>query len=121
MNPNAYKLGPLLNAEVSISLRIVVWLIVLDLQFQVLKIAQETGYSPAQILIAWSLSRGTSLVPKTIHHSRMTENLSAAPLEQGQIARIGRIAKVEGEVRFLDPSGHIGFDIFNELVDEPAL
>lgn len=51
----------------------------------------------------------------------MIENLNVVPLNEKQIARLVGIAEAEGEVRYLDPSGHIGFDIFNELVDEPVL
>ena len=87
---------------------------------QILKIAQETGRSPAQILIAWALQRQTSVVPKTIHVARMVDNIDAVSLSSEHATRIERIAEIDGEVRFLDPSGHIGFDIFSEVVDEPV-
>ncbi len=37
--------------------------------------------SPAQVLIAWALQRGTAVIPKSTNEGRIRENLAAAELE----------------------------------------
>jgi len=44
------------------------------------RIASEHHASPAQILLAWAVQRGTSVVPKSSNAGRITENLAAADL-----------------------------------------
>lgn len=46
----------------------------------VLSIAQAHGASPAQVLIAWALARGTAVIPKSVHAERIRQNLAAAEL-----------------------------------------
>ncbi len=45
------------------------------------KIAAETGFSPAQIMLAWAVNRGTSVIPKSVNPQRLKENLLAADIE----------------------------------------
>ena len=54
-------------------------------------IAAEQGASPAQILIAWAIQRGTAVIPKSVHPGRLAENLAAAALTltDGQMERLG--------------------------------
>jgi len=51
----------------------------------------------------------------------MVKNRDLFRLSDEHIAKINCIAKVKGSIRYLDPRNHIGFDIFNEDVDEPIL
>ena len=60
-------------------------------------------------------------MPKTVQEEHMLENRDLFRLSDEHIARINCIAKVKGSIRYLDPRNHIGFDIFNEDVDEPIL
>lgn len=46
-------------------------------------VAARHGASPAQVLIAWSLRRGTSVIPKSVNPQRLAENLAAAGLVLG--------------------------------------
>lgn len=46
----------------------------------IVKIAAKHEASAAQILIAWALARGTSVIPKSVTPSRIRENLAAADL-----------------------------------------
>jgi alcohol dehydrogenase (NADP+) len=46
----------------------------------VLGVASRTGCSAAQVLLAWALQRGTSVIPKSVHPGRMEENLAASEL-----------------------------------------
>lgn len=50
----------------------------------------------------------------------MVENKELSRLSEDQMVEIGCIAEVKGVARYLDPRSHIGFDIFNENVDEPS-
>lgn len=44
-------------------------------------IAQERGCTPAQVLLAWHVQRGISVIPKSVSPSRLHENLAAAEVE----------------------------------------
>lgn len=44
------------------------------------QIAESHGATPAQVLIAWALARGTSVLPKSIKPSRIAENWGALEL-----------------------------------------
>ena len=56
-------------------------------------LAEEKGASPAQIMIAWALHRGTSVIPKSTNPGRIEENLKATELELSaeDMQRIGQI------------------------------
>jgi alcohol dehydrogenase (NADP+) len=43
-------------------------------------LAEKYCHSPAQILIAWALARGTAVIPKSVNRQRQGENLAAAKL-----------------------------------------
>jgi len=45
------------------------------------QIAQEHNASPAQVLIAWALERGTSVIPKSTNEKRIKENYDAQNIE----------------------------------------
>ena len=40
--------------------------------------AAEESLTPAQLLIAWAIDRGTSVIPKSANPGRIAENLAAA-------------------------------------------
>ncbi|KAJ1922495.1 Alcohol dehydrogenase [NADP(+)] [Tieghemiomyces parasiticus] len=40
----------------------------------VLEVAKETGKTPAQVVLAWGIGRGTSVIPKSVTPSRIEEN-----------------------------------------------
>lgn len=46
-----------------------------------LAVAERVGATPAQVLIAWALARGTSVIPKSTRPERLRENLAADALE----------------------------------------
>ena len=67
------------------------------------KIAKERGATPAQVLLAWALERGTSAVPKSVSPKRQKENLEAAELELTQ-EDMSRIAALNKNDRYVDGS-----------------
>lgn len=45
------------------------------------ELALTKGCSPAQIMLAWAVNRGTSVIPKSVNPQRLAENLAAADIE----------------------------------------
>lgn len=43
-------------------------------------IAARHGCSPAQVLIAWAIARGTAVIPKSVNRARLEQNLAAAAI-----------------------------------------
>lgn len=60
---------------------------------EVAAVAAELGVSPAQVLIAWAIERGTAVIPKSVHPGRLAENLAAADLRLtgAQMERLGAL------------------------------
>ena len=73
------------------------------------------------MLLSWAVQRGTAVIPKTCREDRAVENLGTFTLNDGDFKVVDSLAYEIGNIRYLDPSGHIGFDIFNEHDDEPVL
>ncbi|KAI9688306.1 MAG: hypothetical protein M1820_010275 [Bogoriella megaspora] len=86
----------------------------------ILRIASETDSTPAQVLLSWLVQRGIPAVPKTIQESRLKENIRVFKLTENQFQRIMVLPDSHGTVRYLDPRNHIGFDIFDEIEDQPV-
>ncbi len=63
-------------------------------------IAAELGASPAQVLIAWALQRGTAVIPKSVHPGRMAENLAAANLSLTDV-QMKRLATLDRPFRYV--------------------
>lgn len=57
-------------------------------------IAKAHGATPAQVLLAWHVQRGTSTIPKSVKPARLRENLAAAALEL-TMTELGQIAQLE--------------------------
>lgn len=58
-------------------------------------IAQTRGCTPAQVLLAWHIHRGISVIPKSVNPSRLRENLAAvevklSPVDLEQITQLNR-------------------------------
>ena len=47
-------------------------------------IAASHKLSPAQVLLAWAVNRGTSVIPKSVNPQRLQENIAAAEIELGE-------------------------------------
>jgi alcohol dehydrogenase (NADP+) len=66
-------------------------------------IAQGRGCTPAQVLLAWHVQRGISVIPKSVSPSRLRENLAAAEIELSQ-ADLDRIAGLDQNHRLINGS-----------------
>ncbi|NEO85019.1 MAG: aldo/keto reductase [Spirulina sp. SIO3F2] len=67
----------------------------------VVAIATEHNISPAQVLIAWALHRGTVVIPKSVNLERQAQNLAAADVTLTD-ADIEAIAKLDRHRRYVD-------------------
>jgi alcohol dehydrogenase (NADP+) len=72
-------------------------------------IADRHGATPAQVLIAWAIERGTSVIPKSVNPKRIRQNFEATKLEltPEDMAAVGTLDRAERIVRgdFFCPPG----------------
>jgi alcohol dehydrogenase (NADP+) len=90
-------------------------------------IAAAHGASAAQVLIAWGITCGTSVIPKSVRPERLAANLQAAGELRLNPAELERIAGLERHHRFVDasfwelPGGpYTRAGIWDEPGDEPG-
>lgn len=65
------------------------------------RIAESLGATPAQVLIAWALARGTSTIPKSVHRKRIVENFGARELELSD-EQVAEITTLDRGRRYVD-------------------
>jgi len=66
-------------------------------------IAAEQGCTAVQVLLAWGLACGTSVIPKSVRRERLAENLKATQLRLSADA-VARINALDRQHRFVDGS-----------------
>lgn len=64
------------------------------------KIAEELQISVAQVMLAWAVNRGTTVIPKSTNPERMAQNLAAAEIELTD-NQMGRITTLDRHYRFV--------------------
>ncbi|NET37667.1 MAG: aldo/keto reductase [Cyanothece sp. SIO1E1] len=64
--------------------------------------ATEEGLTPAQLLIAWAIDRGTSVIPKSSNPDRIAENLKAASHVLSSAAR-SALDGIDTRFRYVNP------------------
>jgi alcohol dehydrogenase (NADP+) len=69
----------------------------------IVDIGKKYDATPAQILIAWGLQRGTSVIPKSVSPERLKQNLDATKLNLQQ-EDMDAISKLDIHMRYLDGS-----------------
>lgn len=75
------------------------------------EIADRIGATPAQVVLAWGLQRGTNVIAKSSSTERLRENLGAAGVRLSE-ADMGAISGLNQDLRFNDP-GHFCEAAFN--------
>lgn len=81
---------------------------------KVVGLAGKIGKTPAQVLVAWALKRGTSVIPKSITTSRIDENLIGATTELTD----EEFAIVDGLgycIRYCDYGPDVGYWFYKDL------
>lgn len=58
-------------------------------------------------------------MPKSVQETHMKQNLQLRKLPDAVFNMVDQLSSAHGPVRFLDPSRHLGFDIFDEENDQP--
>ncbi|KAL6798845.1 aldo-keto reductase [Trichoderma sp. SZMC 28013] len=84
------------------------------------EIAARYKMSSAQVCLSWVVQKGIPAVPKSVQDSHMEQNLHLKKLSDDDFHAVDRLSSQRGPVRFLDPSRHLGFDIFDEDNDQPV-
>lgn len=81
------------------------------------EIADDMGCTPAQVVLAWGISRGTSVIPKSKHVDYIKENLGVEEcnLDKKSIERIDELGNEP--VRFNNPGEGWGVRLFEGLQD----
>lgn len=67
----------------------------------IVALAEKYNATPAQILLAWNIHRGVSVIPKTTHRNRLVENYNALTLTL-QADDMAAIKQLDRGHRFLD-------------------
>ncbi len=86
----------------------------------VIAIAKSLGVSVAQVLLSWSIHRGSSVIPKSTNPGRMKENLEAASLslsthDMDAIGKLDRHRRyISGETWTLHGSPHTLDSLWDE-------
>lgn len=82
------------------------------------EIAKKHGVSPGQVLIKWSLQRGTAVIPKSVNEGRIIENFKSmnVNLDEGDLKKIAALDEhfryVNGE--FFVTEGNTYENIYDE-------
>lgn len=66
------------------------------------QIAARLGKTPAQVVLAWGINRGTSVIPKSSRVERLKENLAAQSIKLSD-ADIQAVSALDRHQRFNDP------------------
>ncbi|KAI0459648.1 aldo-keto reductase [Xylaria acuta] len=82
--------------------------------------ASRLGKSTAQTALSWAVQKGIPVVPKSVQEHHLRQNLQLFRLCDTDFRSIEDLLSGRGPVRFLDPSPHIGFNIFDEENDQPT-
>ncbi|KAK0619030.1 aldo-keto reductase [Immersiella caudata] len=84
------------------------------------EIAEKCGITPAQVCLSWAVQKGIPVVPKSVQRHHMIQNLEVRRLPDDLFNVVDNLSAKSGPIRFLDPSRHLGFDIFDEVNDQPT-
>lgn len=77
------------------------------------KIGKKYGKTSNQVALAWGISHGRSVIPKSKSPERITQNFDIAfELEQADVEAIDRLDR---KIRFNDSSKDFGYELFTDL------
>jgi len=67
----------------------------------IMEIASKNQCSPAQVLIAWAIERGTAVIPKSVNAGRIKQNFEATGIHLAE-NDMARIAALDKHFRYVD-------------------
>ncbi|BFZ60141.1 hypothetical protein YB2330_001163 [Saitoella coloradoensis] len=76
-------------------------------------LAEKKSCTVAQILLSWSVQRGTSVIPKSVNAERIRSNFEQISLSQDEFDQINNISRGK-QVRYVNPQGNWGLDPFED-------
>ncbi|PSR97612.1 aldo/keto reductase [Coniella lustricola] len=79
-------------------------------------LAEKKGATPAQVVLAWGLQRGTIVIPKSTSDEHLLENVAAQKITFTD-EELELIAKHDKKARFSNPSKQWGVQLFADLDD----
>lgn len=85
-----------------------------------IQVGTQCGMTSAQVCLSWAVQRGIPVVPKTVKEARMVENSTIRRLPIELFDQVENVHLKTGEVRFLNITAKVGFDIFDETADQPV-
>jgi len=80
---------------------------------EISKIAQKHNSNNANVLIAWAVQRGTSVIPKSTTESRIISNFQDIVLDEEDLKTLKAITEGKAPHRYCDPKDFWGVEIFN--------
>jgi alcohol dehydrogenase (NADP+) len=78
------------------------------------KIAKKHGCKNADVVLAWGMKRGTSVVPKSVHEGRIKANFESLKVKLDD-EDMKEIATMDGPHRFNNPSEDWGYKFYADL------
>lgn len=79
-------------------------------------LATKKSATPAQVVLAWGIQRGTIVIPKSTTEKHLLQNLEAFDIVFSD-EELEEIAKQDKKARFSDPSKNWGVKLFSDLDD----
>ena len=76
-----------------------------------LEVAKKHGKSPIQIALAWGVSNGRCVIPKSTIEWQIKENADAENIKL-DAEDLAQIAKMDCKARFNDPSPDFGYKLY---------
>jgi len=89
---------------------------------KVKEVANKLGATPAQVLIAWGVYRGYSVIPKSVQEERIVSNFKQVELSKEDYELVSEIGK-GNYTRFNTPYGYSpkwDINLFDEPLEKPA-
>ena len=75
------------------------------------RIAEEGGFTLAQVLIAWGIRRGYVVLPKSSNPARISSNFKEVHLTDAQFEAVNQVAKGR-HVRFVNMKDTFGYNVW---------
>lgn len=76
-------------------------------------VAQQKGATLAQVLIAWGIKRGYSVLPKSSNEGRIKSNAQLITLTEEEFAAVNKVAE-KRHTRFVNMKHVFGYDVWPE-------
>lgn len=77
------------------------------------KIAERLNAAPSQVLVAWAIARGTTLIPKSTNKERQRVNFTRIHLPQSDVETINSLEQSLGQERICSVPASWNTDVFN--------